>query len=172
MEIAKLFGLPAHPLLVHLPVVLVPMAAIGAILIAVRPSWRSRFGVLVAVVSGIALAGIQFAIGSGEALEERVQETAAVERHTELADMTRLSVLVFFLAVTAFVVYDRRRLHRAIATGPGTPAAAGPSRLAMGLAAVTIVTSLLATAAVVRAGHTGAEAVWERTTLVQQPDRD
>lgn len=29
MEISKLFGLPAHPLIVHLPVVLLPIAAIG-----------------------------------------------------------------------------------------------------------------------------------------------
>ena len=168
MEISKLFGLPAHPLLVHLPVVLVPLSAIGAILIAVRPSWRSRFGVLVAVAAGVGLVGLQLAIGSGEALEEHVKESAAIERHADLAGITRLSALVFFVVVTTFVVYDRRRLHRAVTAGPGTPAATGRSPFLIGLAVATIVTSTLATAAVVQAGHTGAKAVWERTTQQQQ----
>ena len=30
-------GLPAHPLFVHLPAVLVPLATIGVIILAVRP---------------------------------------------------------------------------------------------------------------------------------------
>ena len=37
MELEKLFGLPAHPLLVHIPVVLVPLAAIIAIIREARP---------------------------------------------------------------------------------------------------------------------------------------
>jgi uncharacterized membrane protein len=164
MEISKLFGLPAHPLLVHVPVVLVPLGAVGALLILIRPAWRGRFGVLVAITAGVGLAGLQFAIGSGESLEERVQETPAVERHAELAGISRLSVLVFFLAVTAFVLYDRRRRSRAVLAGPGTPAAASGSALLLALAALTVVTSLLATASVVQAGHSGAKAVWERTS--------
>ena len=167
MEISKLFGLPAHPLLVHLPVVLIPVAALGAVLIVVRPAWRIRFGALVAIAAGIGLAGIQLAIGSGEELEERVRESTALERHEELAGITRLSVLVFFLAVTAFVLFDRRRRQRAIVAGPGTPAATPRSPVLVTLAAVTVAASVLATAAVVQAGHTGATATWERTSQEQ-----
>lgn len=174
MEISKLFGLPAHPLFVHLPVVLVPLAALGAILIAARPAWRARFGVLVAGAAGVGLVGIQLAIGSGEELEERVRESEALERHEELAGVTRLSVLIFFLAVTALVVYDRRRRNRAVLAGPGTPAASRPSRALVGLAALTVAASVLATAAVVRSGHTGAEATWDRISQQQErvPDGD
>ena len=39
-EIDKLFGIPAHPLIVHIPVVLVPLAAVGAVLALVVPRWR------------------------------------------------------------------------------------------------------------------------------------
>lgn len=42
MELNNLFGLPAHPLLVHLPVVMVPLAAIGALVLAIRPRFWSR----------------------------------------------------------------------------------------------------------------------------------
>ena len=175
MEVSKLFGLPAHPLFVHLPVVLIPLAAIGATLIAIRPAWRARFGALVVAAAGVGLVGIQLAIGSGEELEERVKESKALERHEDLAGITRLSVLVFVVAVTAFVFYDRRRRNRAVLAGPGTPAAARPSRALAGLAALTVATSILATAAVVQAGHTGAKATWERTSREEQPaapDRD
>ncbi len=40
----ELFGLPAHPLLVHAAVVLVPLAAIGVVLIAFWPAARARLG--------------------------------------------------------------------------------------------------------------------------------
>ncbi len=36
MDISKLFNLPARPLLVHIPVVLVPRAALAAVLIALQ----------------------------------------------------------------------------------------------------------------------------------------
>lgn len=171
MEISKLFGLPAHPLFVHLPVVLVPLAALGAVLIAVRPAWRRRFGALVAIAAGVGLAGIQLAVGSGEELEERVKESAALERHEDLAGITRLSVLVFFVAVTAFVVYDRRRRQHAIPAGPGTPAATPRSPVLLALAAITVATSLLATTAVIQSGHTGAKATWTRISQ-EQPGGD
>lgn len=165
MEIWKLFGLPAHPLLVHIPVVLVPLAAIGTVLIAVRPAWRHRFGPLVVATAGVALAGVQFAIGTGEALEEHVDETEAIERHADLAGITRLSVLALFAAVTAFVIFDRHRGNRAVRGGPGTPAATGPSRLLIALAVLAVTTAVLATTTTVQSGHTGAKAVWEQTEL-------
>jgi uncharacterized membrane protein len=42
MDIQKLFDLPAHPLLVHVPVVLVPIAAIMCAMLAFRPAWLDR----------------------------------------------------------------------------------------------------------------------------------
>lgn len=39
-----LFGLPLHPLVVHAAVVLLPLAALGAIVIAVSERARKRYG--------------------------------------------------------------------------------------------------------------------------------
>ena len=36
-------GLPAHPLLVHIPVVLLPLAAIGVVFLIVRRTWYVRY---------------------------------------------------------------------------------------------------------------------------------
>ena len=44
----KISGLPAHPLLVHIPVVLVPLAVLGTIVIAVSRKMRDRLGWIVA----------------------------------------------------------------------------------------------------------------------------
>ena len=49
MEITTLFGLPAHPLLVHIPIVLLPLVGIGAIAIACLRQARQRFGTAVLV---------------------------------------------------------------------------------------------------------------------------
>ena len=43
MEIEELFGLPAHPLVVHAVVVLLPLAAITAIACAVMPRARRHY---------------------------------------------------------------------------------------------------------------------------------
>ena len=167
MEVSKLFGLPAHPLFVHVPVVLVPLAALGAVLIAVRPAWRSRFGMLVVAAAGVGLAGLQFAIGSGEALEEHVKESQALERHEELAGITRLSVLVFFVAVTGLVLYDRRRRSRAALAGSDASAALRRNTVMMALGAITVAASVFATAVVVQSGHTGASVTWNRSSHQQ-----
>ena len=58
-------GLPAHPLFVHLPVALVPLAAIGAVCMAVRPQWRQRFGVPVAIIAGVGFIGTLLAASTG-----------------------------------------------------------------------------------------------------------
>ena len=35
-------GLPAHPLFLHVPVILIPVAALAALALAARPSWWTR----------------------------------------------------------------------------------------------------------------------------------
>jgi len=44
VELEELFGLPAHPLLVHMPVVIIPLAGVIAVVFAFRPAWLDRFG--------------------------------------------------------------------------------------------------------------------------------
>jgi len=50
-------GLPVHALMVHVPIVLIPLSALGAILIAARPKALRLFGVatvIAAVVGALA----------------------------------------------------------------------------------------------------------------------
>ncbi|MEO8291996.1 MAG: DUF2231 domain-containing protein [Actinomycetota bacterium] len=164
MEISKLFGLPAHPLIVHIPVVLLPIAAIGAILMVLSASWRARIGWLVVIAAGVSLLFVQLAIGSGEALQESVKETELVKVHAELGEAARPYVAVFFLAVLALMLYDRLRTRRSAAGDASavTSSDKGTWRdpvMAI-IAVVVLVSSVLSGITVYRAGHSGASSVW------------
>lgn len=82
----QIAGLPAHPLLVHAVVVLVPLAALMVVVGSVWPAARRRLGILTPIVALVALIFVPLAKEAGEALERQVPESAVLERHTELGD--------------------------------------------------------------------------------------
>jgi hypothetical protein len=153
MEISKLFGLPAHPLLVHIPVVLLPLVALGTIAITVRPALRERFGWLVLAGAGVVVVAVQLALGSGEALEPHVERSALLHRHTQLADSMRPLAIVLFVLVLAVVLLGRLEMpppRRWIVPAVGVLAVLG---------------SLVTTARLVQVGHAGAKATWHDTDM-------
>ncbi|MDQ3580030.1 MAG: hypothetical protein M3443_21015, partial [Actinomycetota bacterium] len=92
-------GLPLHALIVHAVVVLVPLSVLGAILIAVWPAARRRFGWLVAVLAGVGAALTPIATGSGRDLSRRLPDNELIRRHEELGDQLIYFVLPLFVAV-------------------------------------------------------------------------
>jgi uncharacterized membrane protein len=56
-----LFGLPAHPLLVHIPIVLLPLAAIGVIVMLIKPAWHRRYRWIVLAMGIVGALGAAFA---------------------------------------------------------------------------------------------------------------
>ena len=158
MEIDTLSGLPAHPLFVHIPVVLVPLAASAAVILVVFPQHIRRFGWWVAGFAGIGALGAILAAGSGEALEDRVEETAALERHTDLGEVARTVSILLFVVLVALVLGHRlligRRLRRALAV------------------VVVGAVSVGAVATIAGAGHSGAESVWSDVVDGSNADRE
>lgn len=71
IKISNAFGLPAHPLLLHVPVVLVPMLSVVSVALAVRPAWRLRFGLSAGVLAIVTMAGTILTAGAGEALKKQ-----------------------------------------------------------------------------------------------------
>src|SRR5262249_4953858 len=61
-------GLPLPPLLVHAVVVLLPLAAVGSIVIAVYPRWRRRFWLPVLVLAVLGIGAVPITQQAGEAL--------------------------------------------------------------------------------------------------------
>lgn len=140
------FGLPVHPLVVHAAVVLIPLAAVGAILMAVWSSFSRRFGVIVVILAGLGAGAAFVAKASGEQLATRVGEP---EAHAELGEVMPLIAAVFFVLVLAFWLFDR-----------GIPGNRTRPAWLIVLAVVLVVASLVAIGWTIRVGHSGAEATW------------
>jgi hypothetical protein len=165
----ELFGLPAHPLVVHAAVVLVPLAAIGVLVIAFWPAARARLGVAVVVIAALGTVFAYLAAESGGYLEERVEETEQVEEHAKLGDSglaSAVAVLLGAVAVTGFGVYERRRSARSgLADAAADETAHGPDRtlvyLRTGVGVVAVVLVSLGTLQIARIGHSGAKATWD-----------
>ena len=158
MELESLFGLPAHPLLVHAAVVLVPLAAIGTIAIAVWGAARRRIGWIVVVLGFSAFAFALLAQSSGEPLEEQVDENELVEEHAEAGENMPWLALPIPILATGVMVLDRKRLKDE-AAGVAQPAWMGPAVIVVSAAAV--LASLVGTVKIAQVGHSGAKATWE-----------
>jgi hypothetical protein len=154
----NLFGLPAHPIVIHAAVVLLPLAAIGTVVIAGSRSLRRRFGVLVAVCAVASVVVVWMAQESGQDLAERVKETSLVEQHTEEGE----SVLPWALGVAIVAVgvagYDRFA-KPLVGDDPSRQRLAGAA-----MTVLAVVAGAGATYSVVKVGHSGAKAVWHDTT--------
>jgi hypothetical protein len=153
----NLFGLPAHPIVIHAAVVLLPIAAVGTILVAVWPPLRRRFALLVAICAVAAAVTVWMAQESGQGLEDRVKETDLVEEHTEEGE----TVLPWALGVAGVAVlvagYDRYRANRTDGDAPRGNA------VAIGLTVLAVIAGAGGTYSVVKVGHSGAKAVWHDT---------
>ena len=95
-----LFGLPAHPLLVHFPVVAIPAFSIAALLWTLRPWQNKNAGLGVAVFGIVTAISAILAASSGEALAETLQSGDTIDRHRELGETLRLIVI---LQAVAFI---------------------------------------------------------------------
>lgn len=143
-------GLPAHPLLVHFIVVLVPLTAVLAILCAVWPAARRRLVWLVLALAAATTVLTPIAAEAGEWLEHRVEETPALETHEELGGTLIYFVLALLVAAILLAVVHVRSER-------GTPLSTVLSAV---IAVFVVVAGIATTVQVLRVGHSGAESVW------------
>ena len=166
-------GLPAHIMLVHAIVVLLPLAALLLVLTAGWPPARHRLAGPNAILSVVVVALVPLTTSAGEWLEHRVPESALLRDHTELGDTAIFYAIP--IAVLALVIWWRDREGAAAATGgdaaPGTGGTATRVRRRAYLAPVsTAVTTLLIVLTIIaagasiygiyRIGDSGAKATW------------
>lgn len=144
-----------HPLIVHGAVVLVPLAALGLMLMAVRPAFSRRFGVLVVIVAGMgALASVAAKL-SGEELSERI---GTPEVHAELGDVMPLVAAGLFVLGLVFWLVDR-----------GIPGNKPRPGWLVVYAILLLLASAFAIYWTIRVGHSGAEVTW--AGVVERTDR-
>jgi len=175
----SLGGIPSHPLLVHLPVVLVPIAMLLTLL-SLWPKVRTSalWGSAVAAVGGFI--GAVLAAGSGESLEHAVKRSDLLRKHTELGDQVQGYAGVFaVLAIVALVIHLSRTdaLPFAKVLSPVSKRVIPfAKRLSAGAVASVIafvsVVGVVATWQTYNAGHSGARAVWNGTKITDMGGDD
>ena len=140
-------NLPWHPLVVHAVIVLLPLACLGAVLVAVRADWNRLHGFLVLASAFVATGAAFVAKESGEKLASRVGYPAD---HADIAKWTPVFAGLLFVAVAALWWWDRTQVD-------------GRATLTKVAAVASVVLALVALGWVIAAGHSGATAVWGKT---------
>jgi hypothetical protein len=146
-----IFGLPTHALVVHAAVVLLPLAALGAIIMGFSQRFSVRFGPVVVAVAAVGTVAAFASRISGEELAARVGNP---EAHAQAGAVLPF-IAVGFLAATVLLWLLDRRGRRDLGTQI--------------VAVVVIVASLILVGWTIRTGHTGAEATWKAIIDNTQP---
>jgi hypothetical protein len=140
VEIDSAFGLPAHPLFLHVPVVFVPILALAALALA---AGRFEHRIALAAFSVLTLIAVFLTAGAGEALkaerENDIQDKATLASHADSGDALRYAMI--FLTAALVGALFARTTHIVL----------------------RVVIALLAIHAlfwVIRTGHLGSELVW------------
>jgi hypothetical protein len=147
VEIDTAFGLPAHPLLLHVPVVFVPILGLATLVIAGNTRLFERYLLPVAAFSVVTMAATILAAGAGEAFREdrepHIPEAmkSTLQNHADAGDTLRLTMVVLTL-VLVVALFTKRNAAQIV------------------LRVLTVLLALTAIFFVIRAGHLGSELVW------------
>lgn len=142
---------------------LIPLTAVGAVLVAVWPGFRRRAGWIVVAVGIAALVSTWFAKESGEALSELVDGSPALDRHESLGQILLLTALPMFALLVVYLVAElvQRREGQEL-----------PKGVAVVLSVLLVLASLGAVVQTAVVGHSGAEAVWQDEPAGTDADAD
>lgn len=145
-------GIPLHPLMVHLPVILIPLTVLMALPALFSRRWFQWSAPLTLAFSLAAAVGSALTTATGEQLAEADGESSALlQRHEQLGEMTRNLALLLFLLLLVWVAHYWHRSPAALRRiGERLPALY--LVLLVGVAGVVLA---------VQAGHAGAQLVWQ-----------
>src|SRR3954467_4844929 len=85
LEIHRAFGLPAHPLIIHVPVIFIPILGLAVIASAIWPARLERYAPALAAFAVVANAATLLAVGAGDAFREdrRGLPNPTLDQHAE-----------------------------------------------------------------------------------------
>ncbi|HEX3618442.1 MAG TPA: DUF2231 domain-containing protein [Solirubrobacteraceae bacterium] len=156
-------GLPAHPLFIHVPVVLIPLSVLGALACIARPHWFDRYGVLLCLCSIVAMSSIFLAMEAGAALESALALTPAqshlISEHSHAAHILAIAFVLFTACL--ILTFSAHRISGGRPTGLGiADAILGERATYLALRVGLVVLALFCAFFVYRVGDLGAKAVW------------
>ena len=146
-------GLPTHPLVVHLAVVMLPLATLALMSIIIVPAWRASHGWLTMAGLTAGAGGAFLAAQTGETL---AQQVGLPQQHAKWGDLLEKAALGLFVVAVIWFVLQRR----AAAGTPGTArrVLGPPAQATAAVLSIILAVGVLALTVVV--GHSGATAVW------------
>jgi uncharacterized membrane protein len=154
LGIDSISGIPLHPLVVHVAVVLVPLAAIGLMALGWKSEWRRQYALPLAILAIGGAAAAILASSTGESLESTIREAAGTRvrfgEHPEQGDTARLFAVLFAAAATGLWALETWREQLQLKEWTTTAAYVASSSL-----------GVIAIATIVVAGHSGATLVWK-----------
>jgi hypothetical protein len=157
-------GLPAHPLFVHVPVVLIPTTVVAAVVFAVKPPWLSRYGIALALTSIVAMSSVFLAMQAGAALRGALglQGHAAqlISEHSHAAHILAIVYVIF--TATLIVTFASQRISGGMPTGLAVlDGLLSPKPVLTALRAALVLLAIFAGYMCFRTGDLGAKAVWQ-----------
>jgi hypothetical protein len=157
-------GLPAHPLFVHVPVVLIPVTVVAAIAFVIKREWLSRYGIALAVVAIVAMSSIFLTMQAGAALRAALhlqgQAASLISQHAHAAHILAYVYVVF--TATLIVTFAALRISGGMPTGLGiVDRLLSPKPVVVALRVVLVLLAIGAGYMVFRTGDLGAKAVWQ-----------
>ena len=157
-------GLPAHPLFLHVPVILIPVTIVAALISMAKPEWLSRYGIALSIVSIFTMSSVFLTMQAGGALRAALdlhgEAARLINEHSQAADI--LAILYVAFTATLIVAFAACRISAGRPTGLGivdrllsSPAVFATLRVAV------VVLALGAGFMTFRTGDLGAKAVWQ-----------
>lgn len=184
----KINGLPAHILLIHAVVVLLPLGALMLVAGAVWPAARARFGFLTPLIALVALVLVPITTQAGEWLQNQLPNNFGhtdprIVKHAHLGEqLLPWAAGIFVMAAVVWVLDRRYELswRPSVRAGDGddvdAPSGGGtalaivqrtrtalPVWVAGVVAALSLVVAVGGVVQIVRIGDSGAKAVWSGT---------
>ncbi|MFM7014224.1 MAG: cytochrome b5 domain-containing protein [Actinomycetota bacterium] len=141
----QIAGLPLHPLVIHFATVLIPLSAIGVIVVVLSKKLRRYYAL---PTLGMLLVSVPIAFIAKESGEQLAEEVGITADHLNYGTLLPPIVLGFFAVSVIWYLATRKESLKLMSNIFGVVAIAG--------AAVTLVFTFLV-------GHSGAEATWGDT---------
>lgn len=156
-------GLPAHPLFVHGPVVLIPATIVTGIVFMARPEWLGRWGIALCLVSIVAMSSVFLAMQAGAGLRGVLnlhgEAATLISEHSQAAHI--LAIVYTAFTALLIVAFTALRISGGRPTGLGiVDRLLSPPAVLTTLRILVVVLALVAGFFTFRTGDLGAKAVW------------
>jgi hypothetical protein len=156
-------GLPAHPLFVHVPVILIPTTLVAAVALMARPEWFVRYGIALSIASVVAMSSVFLTMQAGGALQSALhlhgEAARLISEHSQSANI----LAIVYTAFTALVIlaFAATRISGGRPTGLAiADRLLSPPAMLTTLRVLVVVLALVAGFFTFRTGDLGAKAVW------------